>query len=85
MIARSDVELRRRQQELQQLAQRKVLIRLFGHLWHFARTPLKHFKQVGDPDKFIRVKVAGMSRSMKLDPTGWALEDGRTLDRLAKP
>ena len=85
MTARSDAELRRRQQELQHLGQRRIFTRLFGKLRHFAWTSLKHFRRIADSDTFIRVNVAGKGRSMKLDPTGWAHDEGRTLDRLANP
>lgn len=85
MTAKSDAELQSRQQDLQQLDQARMLTRHFRNLRRSASTPLKHFQRAVDPGRFIGVKVAGTNRIMKLDPTGWAHDEGRTLDRLVNP
>lgn len=82
---RLNVEQRHRREKMKKLDQTRVLTRPFRHMFSVLRTPIQHLQQSLSTERFIHAKVAGMNGTMKLDPLGWAHDEGRTLDRLIRP
>ena len=76
-----------RRERLQDIGQRKLLTRPLSHINHFLSSAFYHIRQTFSMERFIDVyikDVKGADVVMKLDETGWALDEGRALDLLVK-